>query len=227
MSDNPFNAPNTYDGARFDGKLTPPSVEPGAFKPILIICLILSGMGLVGACMGGASMAMLGVLEDVATSAQGGGVDTKIQELNFAAQRKIFIPNLVIIALGGIVSIMMLIGSINTLRFKESGRSLFRFSLLVASIFCILRGGFTIWSQNMTIGTIRQGIMEELQDAGPQAEMVAQATYLVSYVTMGLTAVIALAMIVFYMWSRAYFNKPNVVDFVAHQGNLSQGEASH
>ena len=122
-----------------------------------------------------------------------------------ALQASQFFPNLIFGGCNIILGSLLAIGAVGVLGTKEWGRTLLRNSLLVAIVFVIIRAAYSLWVQFTSIAYIKKMIGDG-QDAAA-VEMGMQIGLIIGFV-----CVIAwlLVLVVFYVWSRIYLNKPHV-----------------
>ena len=207
MSDNPFDAPQSQ---------AIPKVQqsPGALTVICVFCLILGIMGVLGSCMNGVALAAQGTLAKMIEDMPGDPSQKELQKIQMQAAGDTAIPNLVLAGINVIVGSLLVFGSIGGLRRKESGRGMLRIALLAAIIYSVLKIIVMIYTTITTTAALQSGLAEN-PALGGEAKAIADMTAYFSYGGLAFGVVISLAIMGFYIWSRGYLNKENVVQYFA------------
>lgn len=227
MTDNPFQSPAASDG------LPPYPVQPGASQtipggitPIAVICIVLGVFGLLGSCMGSVSYGFMGAIESVMDEAAGNAGNSpemELQRLNFAATRKVMIPNLIVMGINFIVGTLLIVGSIGVLQRKDGGRNLLRTGMLAAVFYSVLKVIVSIYTQITTMGAMKEGFQKMADGDNEAMEMGLQFAQIGGIVGMVFSGLIGIGMVGFYLWSRGYLNKDHVVAYFSgdHQSDNS------
>lgn len=218
MSDNPFAMPPEPGNQGFSldvGKSTPQSA-PGALMVILIFCLILGILGLLGTCATGAVIGMQSTFEKMIMEGPGPIEQKEFQRLNMAVSKKAMMPGLILAGVNLIIATMLVVGSIGALRGKETGRSLLSTALLAAIVYSVLKIIVTIYSYFVTMSGL-QAAVDNYQGEADPAMLAQQMQFgkIGGIVGAVFGVVIALAILVFYLWARGYINKDKVVSYFA------------
>jgi len=199
MSQNPYQSAPLSNPA-----IVAPQQKPGALTAIAVICLILGILGILASLF---AIIMLFFQDSINQfqAAQPGAPRPEAMAEMQAFQASQFLPNLIFGGCNVILGSLLAIGAVGVLGTNEWGRNLLRNSLLVAIFFVIIRAVYSLWVQFSSIAQIKKMIGDG-QDAAA-VEMGMQIGLIVGFV-----CVIAwlLVLIIFYVWSRIYLNKPHV-----------------
>ena len=199
MSQNPYQSNPTLPQAT-----SVPQQKPGGLTAIAVICLILGSLGALIALF---SIAMLFFQESMNQfqAAQPGGPPPEFLAEMEALQASQFIPTLIVYGCNVIIGSLLAIGSIGVLGTKEWGRNLLRNALLAAIFFVIVRGIHGMWVQYNSMSAV-----SKMLPSGEDTAMVQAIVQggIIFGIVIGVIWMVVL--IVFYIWSRIYLNKPPI-----------------
>ncbi len=206
---NPFEKPieNTpvSTGANVGVPSAPESLPTGVMV-VSIIALLLGVFGLLGTCIGGASL--------LASESLMGFLPEEAQEATKNAMEIQFVPGMVQLVTGLLLSVMLVVAAIGCLTRKPSGAGLMRISMIGCVLNSLLGIGLVIWMTLFHADTLAavnsaQGMSEE---QGMQ----------MFYATQIFTIVFVAALMCFYAFGAYYFGKQNVTDFFDRQSQLGR-----
>ena len=197
MSQNPYQSNPTLPQAT-----SVPQQKPGGLTAIAEICLILGSLGALMAIFGIVMLFLQGTMNQF----QPGAAEAEFLAEMEALQASQFIPTLIVYGCNVIIGSLLAIGSIGVLGTKEWGRSLLRNALLAAIFFVIVRGIYTMWMQYSSMSAMSN----MMSSAGENAAAVEMGMQIGIFIGIAFTVIWGAALIVFYIWSRNYLNKPPV-----------------
>ena len=200
MSQNPYQSNPTLPQAT-----SVPQQKPGGLTAIAVICLILGSLGALMALFGIAMLFLQGSMNQFQAAQPGGPPPEFFAEMD-ALQASQFIPTLIVNGCNVLIGSLLAIGSIGVLGTKEWGRSLLRNALLAAIFFVIVRGIYTMWMQYSSMSAMSN----MMSSAGENAAAVEMGMQIGIFIGIAFTVIWGAALIVFYIWSWNYLNKPPV-----------------
>lgn len=219
MPDNPFKSqptdPSPYTAPASTTASLPPAA-PGALTAILVICLILGIFGLIGSCMGGVSLGMMGMIETMLEQAQLPEDQKVFNQINMDAQKSVMLPAIILMGVNVIVAIMLIIGSIGCMRKKETSRQFMGTALLAAIIYSVLKIAITIYNYFAANAALNTAI--EKLNGDPiydSVKTLSTTNQLVTMISVVVGIVLAVVLLGFYLWARSYINKPAVEKYFA------------
>ena len=197
MSQNPYQSNPTLPQAT-----SVPQQKPGGLTAIAVICLILGSLGALMAIFGIVMLFLQGTMNQF----QPGAAEAEFLAEMEALQASQFIPTLIVYGCNVIIGSLLAIGSIGVLGTKEWGRSLLRNALLAAIFFVIVRGIYTMWMQYSSMSAMSN----MMSSAGENAAAVEMGMQIGIFIGIAFTVIWGAALIVFYIWSWNYLNKPPI-----------------
>ena len=211
MSDNPFVSPKTTE---YGSPASPTKPVPAALTPICIICLILGLMGFLGSCSQGVFIPFQGSFEKMMEGVPVPIEQKEFQRIQMDAQKSLMVLYIVILVVNLIVGAMLFIGSIGGLQRKEGGRKILSLALVGAILYGVLKIGVVIYSYFATTALMKAAVADYSGEAPVESmEQMLQFTQMITAIFTGVSIVMAIALIAFYVWARMYINKPHVVDY--------------
>lgn len=212
MTDNPFQSPGSAEAV-----IRYPSGQPraaGALTVILIFCLIISGLGFLGSCLGSLGTAMnYAIMNEVGQpnpNDPGAAFAKKMEEVNNA----VAIPNMIVMGLNFIIAPLMFTGAIGCLNRKTWGHSLLRWSLVAAIIFIFLRSIFSFFVQLRMKSVMGEGFGNAMNKGGPDPQTMASFMSGFFWVMIILGIIWTVVQAGFYLWSYLYLNKPEIKTYL-------------
>ena len=123
------------------------------------------------------------------------------------------IPGIVLMVINLVLASMLIIGAIGCFKRKEPSRNLLRTALLAAIVYSVLKIVVTIYT-TITANSAIEAAIDKLKDDPMYEDILMQHTSTQIFTTIGIvvTMVIAVAMLGFYIWSRSYLNKDEVIE---------------
>lgn len=214
MSDNPFASPaDPSNVVPNNPQLSNiPTPAPGALTVICILCLILGLLGFVGSCFGVVMLAFQSMIMDSLLGNVPSSPDMEFQKMNLAAQDGFRIPNMILMGINLIVGSILFIGSIGCLQRKESFRNILRTGLLAAIVYSVLKMILAVVAGLSTPGAMRAELEKLPKDADfATIEGLVTMTAMFTWIGIAFAVVLGLALAGFYVWSRSYLNRPEIV----------------
>jgi energy-converting hydrogenase Eha subunit C len=211
---------------------------PTGLKAICIIAMILGAIGLLMALASGAQLALGSQMQTAFAPGPGAG-DAQLQELQGQMQEQIntivarYLPWHVVSALlHAISAVLLLVGSIMTLRRSTTGRQILILACAVSIIYVISNGILEAVVQMQTIPVVQSFMGDAMAEAADKAggggdaqqakmaaEMIPKFIMAAVFIGMAFSALFILIKIVFYGVSVFYLRKPHIrAFFPADQG---------
>ena len=208
MSDNPYSSPlsksESQGGPGQSDKL------PGAFITVCVLCLILGIFGLFGTCATGVGFGLQSFMADFLEQAPD-TPDMIFQRENLKIQQPLMIPALLMSVVNLFVAGGLVVGSIGSLKRKQSLWSTLRMSLFGAIFYGILKIGLQIYSVFLQQAGFDAMLNDpDLQGRGPELEQLITVGKYMGFGGAAVGVVFAVALIGFYAWAASYLNRPAV-----------------
>jgi hypothetical protein len=206
MSDNPFEKP--VDTAPVGNIPSGPQPFPTGLMVVSILCLVCGLFGLLGTCLNGlglfGSAALLDFVPEEAMPAEARENALKAVEIQF-------VPGVIQLILGVILSPIMFVGAIGCLTRKAWGRKLLSMSLVGFILWGIFGIGVLVWLTFSHADLLSAANVPTMGEDGAKTAF---------YVGQVLAILLSLAFMVFYIFSWFYLKKQTVVEFYEGTGTL-------
>jgi len=231
MSDNPFRDPppqQSAPGQTSQSEALPqsfPPVAPGALTPILVFCLLLGIAGLLFNCFAGGMSLAMPMLGEVIENSPVPEEQKVFTKFTIAAQKSTLLPQLIVICISFVVSLMMIVGSIGCMKRREKSRDLLRTGLLAAIVYSILKLVVNIYSYLSSNAALIESVEKMAGDPmydELKSQMASNSFSVIA--TTAVITVIGLAIMAFYFWARSYLGKKAVEDYFVAFNAYRQGQ---
>lgn len=218
----PYRSPTLPEGPYVASSTT---AKPGLLSAVCVICLVLGGLGLMNSLLGVVQVAVGSQLQQALQPKGAAGMPPEMQkaqdefqaEIN-AVEKRYWTPMVISLAFRFLAATLLLIGGIQALGLKESGRVLLIVACVVALCFEL---GHAISQTiiNMEIMTAFNQYVEGLFDSIPQGRNAPPAGFRqgmqtgVRVAVMAGFAVFYILMLVkagFYLYTFVYLQKPKI-----------------
>jgi hypothetical protein len=205
-----------------------PGARPGWLTALCVICIVIGVLGLMNGIAGVFGTLFAEQIQTMFTPAGGGGmppemqaVQEKFQAETLAVQRKFYLHTLVASVLRIAVAVSLLVGGIQCLGLKESGRALLVLACGAAVLFEI---GFAVLQSvvNMEMMTAVNSFLENFlgtmpQRNGPPPEVfmsIMKGSLIAGFVFQYLFGLLKIA---FYVWAALFLSRQTIKVLFGHK----------